>query len=191
MVCKPQSAVHASLWGRRSSLSASFLTAEGSCVGTGCVMTLHILQCFELQLLPQALLGPPGVRLERREGGGAPGEELGGHGGRGRVGKRCSLQAPGLGLVEQSSMDRLAPLATPPPAAWALVSLLPPSLSSSPLPLCLSSLSPAFSPPSFETPPSHPSLSPLSAPLPGSISSSPSPVRRASPQREGLLPPSS
>ena len=66
MVCKPQSAVHASLWGRRSSLSASFLTAEGSCVGTGCVMTLHILQCFELQLLPQALLGPPGVRLGAR-----------------------------------------------------------------------------------------------------------------------------
>ena len=29
-------------------------------------MTLHISQCFELQLLPQALLGPPGVRLGGR-----------------------------------------------------------------------------------------------------------------------------
>lgn len=33
MVCKPQSAVHASLWGHRSSLSTGFLTAEGSCLG--------------------------------------------------------------------------------------------------------------------------------------------------------------
>lgn len=66
MVCKPQSAVHASLWGHRSSLSTGFLTAEGSCLGTGSVMTLHILQCFQLQLLPQPLLGPPGVRLGGR-----------------------------------------------------------------------------------------------------------------------------
>ena len=89
-----------------------------------------------------------------------PGEEPGGHGGRGRAGKGHSLQAPALGLAEQSSMNRLAPSASPSSAAGVLVSLLPLSLSSSPLPICLSSLSPAFSPPSFETPPSHPSVSP-------------------------------
>ena len=82
-------------------------------------------------------------------------------------------------------MNTLAPSASPSPAPWALVSLLSPSLSFLPLPICLSSLSPAFSPSSFETPPSHPSVSPLSAPLPGSISSSPSPCEESLPTKGG------